>query len=94
MEPSPDSTPATITFTYNSADFTMSSTDSLATTGTNPFDRAGVMSFSYPGGFHNIDKSIGYSFTPAGINPAALVTVTVQVDGQTASETFPIAIVS
>jgi Collagen triple helix repeat (20 copies) len=92
MEPNPDSTPASITLTYSSQDFSLDSTASDSTVGTDPFDRGGVETFSYPDGFHNNDKSVGFSFTPQNDTAEALVTATVQVDGQTASETFPVAI--
>ena len=92
MEPNPDSSPASITLTYSSQDFTLDSSASDGTVGSNPFDRGGVMTFDYAGGFHNNDKSTGFTFTPQNRTAEALVTATVQVDGQTASETFPVAI--
>ena len=87
-----DSHPATITLTYSSQDLSLGSTASDGTVGSNPFDRGGVETFSYPAGFHNTDKSVGFTFTPQNATAEALVTATVQVDGQQASETFPVAI--
>jgi hypothetical protein len=92
MEPNPDASPASITLTYSSQDFSLDSNASDGTVGSNPFDRGGVMTFDYADGFHNTDKSVGFTFTPQNRTAEALVTATVQVDGQTASETFPVAI--
>ena len=92
LEPAPDSTPATITLTYSSADFNLGPTAGDGTVGADPFSRGGVMSFSYPDGFHDTDKSIAFNFTAVGADPLALVTATVQVDGQEASATYPITI--
>ncbi len=89
---SADSSPASVTLTYSSQDFSLDSTASDGTAGSDPFDRGGVMTYDYAGGFHNTDKSIGFTFTPQNSTAEALVTATVQVDGQTASETFPVAI--
>ncbi len=83
----------TITLTYSSQDFTLNTTDSGGTIGTNPFDRGGVTTFTYSGGFlcHG-DQSIAYTFTPQNPTATALVTATVSVAGQQASETFPVTI--
>jgi hypothetical protein len=83
----------TITLTYSSADFSLNDTSSRGTVGTNPFDRGGVETFSYDGDFFSHgDQSDSYTFTAVGVDPSALVTATVSENGQTASETFPIAI--
>jgi hypothetical protein len=83
----------TITLTYSSYDFTLSSTDSRANVGANPFDRGGVMTFTYAGDFLcHTDQSVAYTFTPMNPDPYALVTATVSVGGQQVSETFPVAI--
>lgn len=91
----------TITLTYSSQDFSLSATDSRGTTGTNPFDRGGVESFSYTGDFLcHTDQSTAFTFTPMNPTNTALVTVTVnvmepglQTSLQQASETFPVSIV-
>jgi hypothetical protein len=83
----------TITLTYSSQDFTLSATDSTTTAGTNPFDRGGVMTFTYGGSFLcHTDQSVAYTFTPQNPTATALVTATVSVAGQQASETFPVTI--
>lgn len=92
MEPNPDSSPASITLTYSSQDLALDPNATDETVGTTPFDRGGVMTFDYAGGFHNTDKSVGFTFTPQNATAQALVTATVQVDGQTASATYPVAI--
>jgi len=63
--------------------------------GNYPFDRGGVETFSYGADFfcHN-DQSVAFSFTPQNPTKTALVTATVTVGGQQASETFPVAIVA
>lgn len=91
----------TITLTYSSQDFSLSATDSRGSTGTNPFDRGAVETFSYTDDFLcHTDQSVGYTFTPMNPTDKALVTVTVnvmdpslQTSLQQASETFPVAIV-
>jgi hypothetical protein len=86
--------PLTITLTYSSQDFSLSPTDSRSNTGNNPFDRGGVETFSYSGDFLcHTDQSVAFTFTPQNITPEALVTATVHVGGQQASETFPVQIV-
>ena len=92
MEPNPDSTLASITLTYSSQDLALDPNASDETVGTTPFDRGGAMTFEYAGGFHNTDKSVGFTFTPQNATAQALVTATVQVDGQTATATYPVAI--
>ena len=83
----------TITLTYSSQDFTLSPTDSTTTTGTNPFDRGGVMTYTYGGSFLcHTDQSVAYTFTPMNPTATALVTATISVGGQQASETFPVTI--
>jgi len=95
LRPDPSGSPVTITLTFSSADFTLNDTNSAGVVGTNPFDRGGVETFSASGDTvnHN-DWSTAYTFTAVGVNPSALVTATVSENGQTASETFPIAIVA
>jgi len=84
----------TITLTYSSQDFTLSTTDSRANTGTNPFDRGGVTTFTYYADFLcHTDQSVAFTFTPLNPTSTALVTATVSVGGQQASETFPVQIV-
>ncbi|MFZ3263077.1 MAG: hypothetical protein WA172_03685 [Terriglobales bacterium] len=86
--------PLTITLTYSSQDFSLNPTDSRSNTGTNPFDRGGVETFSYTGDFLcHMDQSVAFTFTPQNPTLTALVTATVSVGGQQASETFPVAIV-
>jgi hypothetical protein len=94
MQPNPAEVAGTITLTWSSADFTLAGTSGSGVVGNNGFDRGGVESFSYDGDFfgHN-DQSDSFTFTAVGVNPSALVTATVSENGQTASETFPIAIV-
>ena len=58
---------------------------------TNPFGRGGVISCTYTDFAHN-DKSDSFIFTPQHPTDTALVTATVNVGGQQASETFPVAI--
>jgi hypothetical protein len=87
--------PGTITLTYSSQDFSLSNTSSRGATAANPFDRGGVAIFSYSGDFWcHTDQSDSFTFTP--VNPTqtalALVTATVTIGGQQASETFPVAI--
>jgi hypothetical protein len=93
LQGAPAGVAGTITLTWSSADFTLNGTSSGGTVGTNPFDRGGVETFSYNSDFfgHN-DQSDSYTFTAVGVDPSALVTATVSENGQTASETFPIAI--
>jgi hypothetical protein len=95
LQGNPAEVPGTITLTWSSADFTLNDTSNGGTVGTNPFDRGGVETFSYDSDFfgHN-DQSDSYTFTAVGADPSALVTATVSENGQTASETFPIAIVA
>jgi hypothetical protein len=95
LQPNPAGVAGTVTLTWSSADFTLNNTSSRGTVGINGFDRGGVMSFSYDSGYfgHN-DQGDTYTFTAVGVNPSALVTATVSENGQTASETFPIAIVA
>ena len=88
-------TPATVTLTYSSADFHLDAAASDGTVGHDPFDRRGVLSFSYPDGFADGGRPIAFSFTAVGADPNARVTATVQVGGPgdpEDSETFPIAI--
>jgi hypothetical protein len=86
-------TTGTITLTYSSQDFSLNTTDSRGTTGTNPFDRGGVATFSYSGDFWcHTDQSVAYTFTPQHPTNTALVTATVSVGGEQVSETFPVAI--
>ncbi len=86
--------PLTITLAYSSQDFSLSSTDSSGNTGSNPFDRGGVETFTYTGDFLcHMDQSVAFTFTPQNPTPTALVTATVNVGGQQVSETFPVAIV-
>jgi len=83
----------TITLTYSSQDFTLNPTDSGGNTGTNSFDRGGVTTFTYSGSFLcHTDQSVAYTFTPQNPTATALVTATVSVGGQQASETFPVTI--
>ena len=90
------STTGTITLTYSSQDFSLSSTDSGGNAGADPFPRGGVETFSYTGNFwcHPApsSQSIAFTFTPMNPTNTALVTATVNVGGQQASETFPVAI--
>lgn len=87
-------TPLTITLTYSSQDFSLNSTDSSGTVGTNPFDRGAVETFTYGGSFLcHTDQSLGFTFTPQNPTLTALVTASVAVGGQQASETFPIGII-
>jgi hypothetical protein len=84
----------TITLTYSSQDFTLSTTDSRANTGTVNFDRGGVVVFTYYADFLcHTDQSVAYTFTPLNPTSTALVTATVSAGGQQASETFPVQIV-
>jgi len=84
----------TIILTYSSQDFSLNTTDSRGTVGTDPFDRGGVETFSYTGDFLcHTDQSVAFTFTPKNATPTALVTATVNVAGQQASETFPVEIV-
>jgi hypothetical protein len=84
----------TITLTYSSQDFTLSTTDSRANTGTVNFDRGGVVVFTYYGDFLcHTDQSVAFAFTPMNPTATALVTATVSVGGQQAFETFPVQIV-
>jgi len=86
--------PLTITLTYSSQDFSLNPTDSRSNTGSNPFDRGGVETFSYTGDFLcHMDQSVAFTFTPQNPTLSALVTATVNVAGQQVSETFPVAIV-
>jgi hypothetical protein len=91
------STTGTITLTYSSQDFSLDLTDSGGNTGTDPYPRGGVATFTYTGDFwcHPApsSQSIAFTFTPQNPTNTALVTATVHVGGQEASETFPIAIV-
>jgi len=83
----------TITLTYSSRDFKLNLTDSGGNLGVNPFDRGGVATFTYSGSFLcHTDQSIGFTFAPLHTINTALVTATVSVDGQQASETFPVEI--
>jgi hypothetical protein len=83
----------TITLTYSSANFALNGTDSRSNIGANPFDRGGVLVFTYSGDFLcHADQSVAYTFTPKNPTETALVTATVNVNGQQASETFPVQI--
>ena len=84
----------TITLTYSSQDFTLSTTDSRANTGTVNFDRGSVVTFTYYADFLcHTDQSVAFTFTPLNPTSTALVTATVSAGGQQASETFPVQIV-
>ena len=84
----------TISLTYSSQDFSLSTTDSTNTVGVNPFDRGGVTTFTYFGNFLcHTDHSVAYTFTPMNPTATALVTATVSVGGQQVSETFPVQII-
>ncbi|HKV55242.1 MAG TPA: hypothetical protein VJN94_11455 [Candidatus Binataceae bacterium] len=86
-------TAGTITLTYSSQDFSLSSTSSRGATSSNPFDRGGVAVFSYDSDFFcHPDQSDSYSFTPQNPTKNAFVTATVDVGGQQVSETFPVSI--
>ncbi len=94
LQPIPVGVPGSITLTYSSHDFTLSPTSSRGNTGTNPFDRGGVETFSYDADFFNHnDQADNFTFTPVNPTATALVTATVHVGGQEVSETFPVAIV-
>ncbi len=83
----------TITLTYSSRDFALNPTDSTGNTGATPFDRGGVESFTYSGDFLcHTDHSVAFTFTPQHATDTALVTATVSVGNQQASETFPVSI--
>jgi hypothetical protein len=83
----------TITLTYSSRDFSLNPTDSTGNTGTNPFDRGGVETFTYSGDFLcHTDQSVTFTLTPQHATNTALVTATVNVGSQQASETFPVGI--
>ena len=89
----------TVTLTYSTRDFTVTTTDAGGTTGTNPFDRGGVLTFTYGGsaGCH-ADQSFGYTFTPVHTITTAIVNATITATStagvvNTASESFPVAIV-
>ena len=70
----------TITLTFSSQDFTLSPMDSAGNTGVDPFDRGGVLVFTYTGDFLcHMDQSIAYSFTPQHTANVALVTAKVDV---------------
>ena len=87
-------TTGTITLTYSSQDFSLNLTDSRDNTGTNPFDRGGVATFSYTADFWcHTDQSVAFTFTPRNTTNNAFVTATVSVGGAQVSETFPVAIV-
>ena len=91
----------TITLTYSSQDFTLSSPpngDTSAVCSSNPFGpnngRGGFISCTYSD-FAHTDKSDSFTFTPNNPTNTALITATVNTscDGpQQASETFPVAI--
>jgi hypothetical protein len=90
-------TSGSITLTYSSQDFSLNLTDSGGNTGiagsSVSFDRGGVATFSYNADFFcHQDQSIAYTFTPRNSTNTALVTATVHVGGQEASETFPVSI--
>ncbi|HVB82256.1 MAG TPA: hypothetical protein VNE82_20175 [Candidatus Binataceae bacterium] len=93
LQPNPACTAGTITLTYSSQDFSLTSPSSAGVADTTPFDRGGVAVFSYGADFfcHN-DQSDSFTFTPKNPTATALVTATVNVGGQQASETFPVAI--
>lgn len=91
MQPSPCAAGATITLTYSSQNFILDGTSSAGIVSNDPFDRGGVIVFTYSE-FHNMDKSDGFSFTPQNPTKTALVTATVDACGQKTSETFPVAI--
>jgi hypothetical protein len=95
MEPNPAGVSGTITLSYSSQDFSLSSTDSRGVTGSDPFDRGGVMVFNETADyFSHTDTSDSFTFTPQNPTSNALVTATVDVAGQQASETFPVVIVA
>jgi hypothetical protein len=99
MQPNPADTPGSITLTYSSHDFDLTTTDSRGVAGTNPFDRGGVMVFQEDADyFSHTDSSVAFTFTPThvttGFTDTALVTATIDVAGQQASETFPISVAS
>lgn len=95
LQSAPAGVSGTITLAWSSSDFTLSDTSGNGTVGTNPFDRGGVETFAYDSDFftHN-DQSDSFTFTAVGADPSALVTATVNVGGQQASETFPVSIVA
>jgi hypothetical protein len=93
LQVNPTST-GTITLTYSSYDFTYVSNGDTSATCSNPFDRGGVISCTYPSDFAHTDKSDSFVFKPRHPTNTALVTATVNAGGQQASETFPVAIIN
>lgn len=65
----------TITLTYSSQDFNLNATDSRENTGSDPFDRGAVETFTYTGDFWcHKDQSVAFTFTPQNPTFTALVT--------------------
>lgn len=94
LQPHAACTPGSITLTYSSQDFSLSNTDSRGVIGTDPFARGGVEVFQENSNyFCHGAGSDSFTFTPRNPTRTALVTATVDVGGQQASETFPVAIV-
>lgn len=87
-------TTGSITLTYSSQDFILSPVSSRGASGSNPFDRGGVMTFPYTGDFFcHGDQSDSFTFTPQNPTNTALVTATINVNNALqVSETFPVAI--
>lgn len=95
----PTGTPAcgvgsgSVTLTYSSQDFSLNGTDSRGVAGAPTFARGGVEVYQYGGDFWcHTAQSVAYTFTPQNPTQEALVTATVAVNGQQASETFPVSI--
>jgi hypothetical protein len=87
----------TITLTFSSEDFRLNVTDSGGNIGSNPFTQSGNQwVFTYPyatTGFScHTAQSISYTFTALNPTDTAIITATINVGGQTTTESFPIQI--
>ncbi|MGH9029967.1 MAG: hypothetical protein ACRDV4_10185, partial [Acidimicrobiales bacterium] len=87
--------PGTITITYTTTVFTLATTDSRKVTGTDPYGttRGGVLVFTEADSYwsHGATGDT-FTFTPKKATTEALVTVTIDVTGKQASETFPVTV--
>ena len=86
----------TITLTFSSEDFSLNPIDAGGNTGVNQYISGNQWVFTYPyvsTGFScHTAQSMGYTFTALNVTDTAIITATINVGGQTTTESFPIQI--